>query len=139
MMEKKEMQAVQLRFGLSLKKILDANKAKTIENKLEGIESPKLIDSYGKLESSSGLRKATLIDVAIGKRNATCTTIAAILEALGLTFSEFGSYYDSISDEEIWEYKKAIEKTRKDREGKKPKNGLPSKLKSSVKKNRLKK
>lgn len=119
MLDKKEIQAVQLRFGLSLKRILDKNKAKALENKLEGVESSKLIDSYGKLESSSGLRKATLIDVTVGKRNATCTTIAAILDALGMTLSEFGSYYDSISEEEIWEYKKTIEKSKKEREGKK--------------------
>lgn len=139
MLDKKEIQAVQLRFGLSLKRILDKNKAKASENKLEGLDNPKLIDSYGKLESSSGLRKATLIDVTVGKRNATFTTIAAILDALGMTLTEFGSYYDSISEEEIWEYKKTIEKSKKERKGRKTGVKPKSISKSVAKKKKTKK
>ena len=114
---------MRLRFGLTLKLIMDQNKSKALYNAENNIKDRNLIDSYGKLESASGLRKATLIDFASGRANSTCTTIAAILEALDMTLSEFGSYYDKITEKEISDYKKSIEKFRKEMEGKKHGNG----------------
>jgi transcriptional regulator with XRE-family HTH domain len=114
MMDKQQAELVQLRFGLALKLILDENKSKAIDNPKKDI-----IDSYGKLEISSGLRKATLIDFASGKSNPSGTTIAAILEALEISLSEFGTVYDKITEKEILEYKKEIEKARKARSNKK--------------------
>lgn len=88
------------------------------ENKSKAIDNPKkdIIDSYGKLEISSGLRKATLIDFASGKSNPSGTTIAAILDALEMSLSEFGAVYDKITERQILEYKKEIEKSRKERD-----------------------
>lgn len=127
MMDKQQAELVQLRFGLALKLILEENKSNALDNPRKDI-----IDSYGKLESSSGLRKATLIDFASGKSNPTGTTIAAILDALDMSLSEFGAYYDKIKEKEILEYKKEIEKSRREREIKK------TVKKTSVKKNKLK-
>ena len=112
-MDKQQAELIQLRFGLTLKLILDDNKLKAIDNPKKDI-----IDSYGKLEISSGLRKATLIDFASGKSNPSGTTIAAILEALEMSLSEFGAVYDNITEKEIWEYKKEIEKSRTTRNSK---------------------
>jgi transcriptional regulator with XRE-family HTH domain len=111
MMDKQQAELIQLRFGLTLKLILEENKSKAIDNPKKDI-----IDSYGKLEMSSGLRKATLIDFALGKSNPSGTTIAAILEALEMSLSEFGLVYDKITEREILEYKKDIEKSRKERD-----------------------
>jgi transcriptional regulator with XRE-family HTH domain len=113
MMDKQQAEVVQLRFGLALKLILDENKSKAIDNPKKDI-----IDSYGKLEISSGLRKATLIDFASGKSNPSGTTIAAILEALEMSLSEFGAVYDKITDRQVLEYKKEIEKSRTARDAK---------------------
>jgi transcriptional regulator with XRE-family HTH domain len=87
------------------------------ENKTKAVDNPKkdIIDSYGKLEINSGLRKATLIDFASGKSNPSGTTIAAILDALEMSLSEFGAYYDKITDKDIVEYKKEVEAARKER------------------------
>ena len=117
MIDKQQAELIQLRFGLTLKLILDENKSKAIDNPKKDI-----IDSYGKLETSSGLRKATLIDFASGKSNPSGTTIAGILEALDMSLSEFGAYYDKITEKEVLEYKKEIEKSRKERNTKKPAN-----------------
>ena len=114
MMDKQQAELIQLRFGLTLKLILDENKSTAIDNPKKDI-----IDSYGKLETSSGLRKATLIDFASGKSNPSGTTIAAILEALEISLSEFGAVYDKITEREILEYKKAIDIDRKERSKKK--------------------
>ena len=119
MMEQKEIEYVKLRFGLALKRIIEKNKAKGLDNKNKGIKELNLINSFGKLESSSGLRKATLVDVAVGNRSASFTTVAAILEALNITLTEFGSFYDDIKEHDVWEYKKEMEKTRKERVQKK--------------------
>jgi len=110
MMDKQQADLIQLRFGLTLKLILDYNKAKALENPKKDI-----IDSYGKLEASSGLRKATLIDFASGKSNQSATTIGAILEALEISLSEFAAYYDRITEKDIMEYKKEMEQARKER------------------------
>jgi len=110
MMDKQQAELIQLRFGLTLKLILDDNKSKAIDNPKEDI-----IDSYGKLEISSGLRKATLIDFASGKSNPSGTTIAAILEALEMSLGEFGAVYDKITEKEVMEYKKELEIARKGR------------------------
>lgn len=117
MMEKQQAERMRLRFGLTLKLIIEENKSKALYNSENKIKDRNLIDSYGKLESASGLRKATLIDFASGKVDSGCTTIAAILEALNMTLSEFGSFYDKITEKEITDYKKTIERSRKERNG----------------------
>ena len=107
MMDKQQAELIQLRFGLTLKLILDENKSKATDNPKKDI-----IDSYGKLEISSGLRKATLIDFVSGKSNPSGTTIAAILDALEITLTDFGKQYDRITENDVLEYKKEIEKAK---------------------------
>jgi transcriptional regulator with XRE-family HTH domain len=126
MMDKQQAELIQLRFGLTLKLILDENKTKAADKPKKDI-----IDSYGKLEISSGLRKATLIDFASGKSNPSGTTIAAILEALEISLSEFGAVYDKITERQIIEYKKEIEKSRKERDSTKSEKKPASKKKKS--------
>jgi hypothetical protein len=123
MMEKQQAERMRLRFGLTLKLIMDQNKSKALYNAENNIKDRNLIDSYGKLESASGLRKATIIDFVSGKADSSCTTIGAILEALNITLSEFGSYYDKITEKEISDYKKGIEKSRKEMEAKRRGDG----------------
>jgi hypothetical protein len=108
-MENKEKQNIKLKFGLALKKILDRNKELSVKIKEEGKANDKLITSFGKLESSSGIPKATLVRIVSGKKNAAATTIAAVLEALEIKLSEFGIIYDSLTEKEITEYKFSIE------------------------------
>jgi hypothetical protein len=117
MMEKQQAERIRLRFGLTLKLIMDENKSKALYNSENNIKDRNLIDSYGKLESASGLRKATLIDFASGKVDSGCTTIGAILEAFNMTLSEFGFYYDKITEKDITDYKKSIESSRKEKKG----------------------
>lgn len=123
MMEKQQAEKARLRFGLTLKLIIDRNKLKALQNAKNDIKDRNLIDSYGKLESSSGLTKATLINFASGKKDGSCTTIAAILEALDITLTEFAIIYDKITEKDISDYKKNIEKSRKEIEGKRRGDG----------------
>ena len=114
-MEKSQAEYIRLKFGLTLKRIIQANKAKTLEARQHNQPDHGLIDSFSKLESSSGLRKATLIDFAAGKSNPTATTLAAILDALNINLEEFGAQYDRITEKEIHEHIRLTEKAKKDR------------------------
>jgi hypothetical protein len=115
-MDDKEKSIIKLRYALTFKKILDKNKETAAKNKLEGKEDPDLISTYYRLEKWSGIPKATLIGILQGRINAASTTIAAILDALCMSFSEFGSYYDSITESEIVAYKERLVKLKTDRQ-----------------------
>jgi hypothetical protein len=74
-----------------------------------------LIDSYAKWETASGVPKASLLAIIQGKKNAASTTIAMLVEALELTLSGFGAYYDSVTEKEVWAYKASLQKTKEER------------------------
>ena len=118
-MEGKEKDHIKLRFGLAIKKIIDKNKAIEDKNRLSGIKDKNIINSFGRLESNSGVPKATLIGIVQGKKNAASTTIAAILEAFEMTFSEFGVIYDTITEQEILTYKVELKTAKEERKKKK--------------------
>jgi hypothetical protein len=130
-MEDKEKLYIKLRFGLSLRRILDRNKQVSIENESNGIINRDLIKSFGKLEISSGIPKATLIRIVSGKINTASTTLAAIIDALEMSLSEFGIFYDAVSEKDIEEYKKAITEGQKERSLEKSRKQKPKKNKKS--------
>ena len=119
MPKSKEQEFIQLKYALAFKKLLDENKAKKLENKAVDIKDHNLVDSLGKLSSATGLRVATLSDVFTGKSNPEAVTIDLIIEGLGKTFSQFGFYYDHLDEKKVLEYRKEIEKSRKERAKKK--------------------
>lgn len=119
MIDKKESEAAKYKLGLALKTILDKNKAIAGENKKKGIKDPNLISSFGKLETNTGLRKATIVDIVSAKRKAEFPSVAAILAAFNLSLSEFGKIYDNISDSQIASYKLELSKAKKERTQKK--------------------
>lgn len=115
MIDKKETETAKLKLGLVLKKIITANKEEARDNKGNGNKDRDLITSFGKLESSTGLRKATLVDIFTANRSAGFHTIAAILNALDISFTEFATRYDALSKEEIAAYENSLEKAKKER------------------------
>lgn len=127
-MDDREKDFIKLRFGLALTRLLDDRKAVGKSNKLEGIRDRNLVDSYLKLERASGLPKATVIGIFQGRINAASSSLSAILDALGASFTSFGEIYDSINDEELVEFARLIaekrqvqlQKARKSRTGKVP-------------------
>lgn len=119
MIDKKESEVAKLRLGLTLKTILDKNKAIAAENKKKGIKDTNLISSFGKLETNTGLRKATIVDIVTAKRKAEFASVAAILTAFEISFSEFGSLYDAITDNQLTSFKQELTKVKKERTQKK--------------------
>ncbi|HEY0434369.1 MAG TPA: helix-turn-helix transcriptional regulator, partial [Chitinophagaceae bacterium] len=82
MITRDEKDFIQLKFGLTLKRILDENSSLAKDNKSRGLKDHKLIPSLRQLEAATGLRFATIQQIAAGKVNPSCTTIVAIAEAL---------------------------------------------------------
>ncbi len=119
MIDKKEAEIAKLRLALALKSILDKNKAIAAENKKKGIKDTNLISSFGKLETNTGLRKATIVDIVTAKRKAEFASVAAILTAFEISFSEFGSLYDAITDSQLTAFKQELTKVKKERTRKK--------------------
>lgn len=74
--------------------------------------------SFRKLESASGIRHATIVEIVNGKKNPSWSTIDALLEGLGIDLTRFAIIYDSITDEEILDYKKEVEKRKLERQKK---------------------
>ncbi|MEP7375279.1 MAG: hypothetical protein ABI675_17900 [Chitinophagaceae bacterium] len=113
-MEQNDKYDIKLRWGLSLKKILDTNKMLNEEKKKNtGKRDKSIIDSFGKLEKESEITKSTLVNIVQGKINAATTTWAAILEALGLSLSKFALIHDGLTPDEINQHKSAIKVKKK--------------------------
>lgn len=114
-MEKIDKDLIPYRYALTFKRFLDKNKKKAERNKKKGIKDGNLIDSYGKLESSSGIPKASLIGIFRGDINPTGITVASILEAFGLSLTQFAKVYDKLTDDEVHDYRKETEESKKKR------------------------
>jgi transcriptional regulator with XRE-family HTH domain len=101
MINRDEKHLIKMKLGLCLRRILDERKNLAKERKLEGIKDHKLISSLRKLEAATGLRFATLQEISVGKTNASITSIAIIAETLDMSLSQFFSYYDKITEDEV--------------------------------------
>jgi hypothetical protein len=104
-----------LRLGLTFKRLM-GKEPKSQANKLL---SNKRELSFRELESNSGIRHATIVEIVNAKKNAAWTTVAALLEGLNIKVNEFGYVYDSITEKEILNYKNQLEEKKR---GVKPKN-----------------
>ncbi|MCG2615530.1 hypothetical protein LZZ85_14615 [Terrimonas sp. NA20] len=114
-MEIKEKQYILLKWGLALKLIVEKNKTLVLHKKEQGIKDKNIINSFGRLEAASGIPKATLVNISLGRKNAASSTWTAILEALDLSMVDFGHVFDSINDKDILRYKEGLESARKER------------------------
>jgi transcriptional regulator with XRE-family HTH domain len=116
-MDAKEKDYRKLRFALALKISMEGfNKSKTPA--IEGLEpKPKNI-SFRELEANSGIPHPAIVQIIHGKKNASWTTIDALLEGLDITLSKFAAVYDKITGKEIEEYKKEIEKKKQEQKKK---------------------
>jgi hypothetical protein len=108
-MEDRDKKNIKLKFGLSIQKVLDRNKDLSLsKGESSQDDDDILIKTYGRLATLSGIPKASVIRIVSGKINMASSTLGVIIETLGLTLSEFGQYYDSISDKDIQEYDKKL-------------------------------
>lgn len=116
-MDAKEKDYRKLRFALALKISMEGfNKSKTPS--IEGFKvNPKNI-SFRELEANSGIPHPAIVQIIHGKKNASWTTVDALLEGLDITLSKFAAVYDKITEQEIEEYKREIEKKKQEQKKK---------------------
>lgn len=114
-MEAKEKDIIKLKIALIFKRLIEKNKVLAIEQKAKGSSNTDLISSYRKLETASGIRNATILEIIAGEKNAAITTLITLIAALNISVAEFGALYDKITDAEAEDYKKQLQKTRQER------------------------
>lgn len=113
-MENNDKKEITLRWGLALQLILNSRKEINKQIKTDtGRKDKELIDSFGKLWLKSGIHKPSIVGYAQGN-NAEITTWMTLLDALGISLSEFAAIHDSITPEQIRAHEAEIEKKRKD-------------------------
>ncbi|GLU57219.1 hypothetical protein Dfri01_66800 [Dyadobacter frigoris] len=103
---------LQLKCALALKCILEENKAKWQENKNSGKKDFLLISNLSQLSSSTGLRPATISNIFNGDTSPSITNVHQILLALNKNFTQFGYYFDQISDSELEAFEQEISKKK---------------------------
>jgi hypothetical protein len=120
-MENKEKEYRKLKFGLTIKKFMDQKGEPETKgnNDDSGNQDKNRSLSFRKLESSSGIRHATIVEIVNGKKNAAWSTVDALLDGLGISLAEFASVYDNLTEQEVIQYKKELEKRKQEREKKK--------------------
>jgi len=108
-MTNQEKEILKLKFGMAVMKKIEENKLIAKSNKQKGIMDNRIIDSLRKLESSSGIPYASINQIANGTKNASFTTISALIEGLDIKLDEFFSnYYYKIIDSEVEKKMKSI-------------------------------
>lgn len=112
MAKSEEQELINYRYALAFHKLITSNKKKAKANKKKGLNDFPLDDSYGKLSSSTGLRPATISNIISGLSDLKASTIYLLLSALNKTYKQFGTVMDTLSDEEVNQYKRVKEKER---------------------------
>lgn len=132
-METKDKENKKLKFGLVLKRFMEKTAPDNSDGEaVDGVKKKKHKSlSFRKLETNSGIRHASIVEIVNGKKNAAWSTVDALLEGLDITLSEFAAVYDKITEKEIEEYKRGIEKKKLERKKKLQKKG--SKLETKKK------
>jgi hypothetical protein len=112
-MTNQEKEILKLKFGLAVMNKINENKVLAKSNKENGKENHQLIDSLRKLEASSGVPYASIQRITVGEKNASFTTISALIEGLEMKLDEFfADYYYKISNSEV-EKKLKLKKSKK--------------------------
>lgn len=71
------------------------------------------IKSFRQLAKNAGMEPAHVQRISTGQLDVGITTTIALVQALNLTLTEFGFYFDSVTEKEISEFKKLLEQQKK--------------------------
>lgn len=108
-MKKELMEGMDIKIAISLKKLLVASKIfKQIDDKLDPIAT-----SYNKIALYADIRKATVSDTFNSKSIPRSTTLILIVEAMGYKLYDFAKIFESITKDEIQEFRESLVKNLK--------------------------
>jgi len=111
-MQEKGKEYIKLKLATCFRIILKSKKNLDLENKAKNIEDVRLVASMRQLEAESGLSYTIIQNVSVGKRDLQFTSLIALIENLGISFSEFAGLYDTITEKQMIEEKALIEKNK---------------------------
>lgn len=103
-MDAKEKLLARYKLALTIQKIISDNQTKTKDG---------LVTSLRKLAASSETEYAIIQKITASKKDPQFSTIAAIIDGLGISFSEFFQRFDSVSTEETEHYKSTLKEKPK--------------------------
>lgn len=112
---------IKFRLATCFRTILKNKKSLELKNKANNIEDLRLVASMRQLEAESGLSYTIIQKVSVGKRDLQFTSLIALIESLGISFTEFAQIYDAITEKQMAEEKTLIEENRTRKKGKKSK------------------
>lgn len=72
-----------------------------------------LVTSLRKLAASSQTEYAIIQKITSGKKDPQFSTLAAIIDGLDISFSEFSQIYDSVTEKDIQDYKSSLRQKSK--------------------------
>lgn len=72
-----------------------------------------LVTSLRKLAASSQTEYAIIQKITSGKKDPQFSTLAAIMDGLDISFSEFSQIYDSVTEKDIQDYKSSLRQKSK--------------------------
>lgn len=118
-MDRKEKDTRKFKLGLALLKAMGKAIKDESYPQTPSTDKKKSL-SFRKLETASGIRHASIVEIVNGKKNASWTTVDAILEGLEITLAQFAKIYDNLTEDEIAIYKKEVtaKKHARDRKAK---------------------
>lgn len=112
-MEKKEKEYIRNKFATWLRNTLKDKKRIATHNKSHGIEDISLIESMRQLDAASGLSYTIIQGSSVGKRDIQFTTLLTIVDSLKISFAEFATQYEKITDEDIQKTMQEIKASKK--------------------------
>lgn len=101
-MDVKEKLLARYKLAITIQKIISNNGSRNEDG---------LVTSLRKLAASSQTEYSIIQKITSGKKDPQFTTLIAIIDGFGISFSEFSKIFDSISDEEIDEYKRSLKQS----------------------------
>lgn len=114
-MDRKDKDTRKFKLGLALMKAMGKVVKDESDPQTPSADQNKSL-SFRKLETASGIRHASIVEIVNGKKNASWTTVDAILEGLEMTLAQFAKIYDNLTEDEISIYKKEVTSKKHARE-----------------------
>ncbi|MCC2590306.1 hypothetical protein [Chryseobacterium sp. MFBS3-17] len=97
---------IKIKVAISLRHLLKQNK----EYSQNVGKIDEIINSYEKIAIHSDMRKATVSQAFNGVTRTAMTTIVLIIEAMNFTLVDFSKIYEEISEKQIDDFKKNLDK-----------------------------
>lgn len=103
MIDETDPEQIKLRLAATVRFILEGNKTLKAELQASGRESFQIITSLRGLSTASSVQRSALTSIVGAKKDPQFSSIIKLTEALNISFVEFATVYDSITEQQLAE------------------------------------